>query len=509
MNKSKGISFLSYVIFVTTIFIVGIFHSSRGLAQVASSNMKWEPGHYILNALSRTETEKLLIDFKDIKSMKGLQRNYYWSKLETSKGLYDFKEIDDDLALVKKYGKKLSIIIGYKYQVSSTVSSLPKYILDLPKESVGSLLVPSYFVLGKLGDGPYNNGHHANFGHPGTLAGFSNLLKALAQKYDNDPDFVLIQFIETSLGADPGAAQVNNFMNGMMKMETAAKAAFAVTPIIQNLNYPREYLASFINNLTNNKMGFGGPDVFTGAFDDPDDGLTYDGKNQGIYHYNEDNFYISTGNNILPVSMQVHHENLLYETIDLRATKTARTVSAAQTVTDILNFAVNKLHSNYLVWQVFNSNDPYRSALKQKLLNEQSKSITGLGGLISACPGAFTSCGGTSSTPTPAPTPTPTPTPSPNDTMAPWLNITNPSDGDIIPAKQYSLAIRANATDNVGVTRMRLFINNNLKKTTYSGSLNFDWAVRRASAGYYTIKVEARDANNNVKIKSVRIKVNQ
>lgn len=83
-------------------------------AAVSAVNMKWFPGHYIMNNLDVPETENLLIDFKSVVSMRGIQRSYYWSNLEPSKGVYDFSEIEADLAQVSKYGKKLSIMIGYK-----------------------------------------------------------------------------------------------------------------------------------------------------------------------------------------------------------------------------------------------------------------------------------------------------------------------------------------------------------------------------------------------------------
>lgn len=162
-------------------------------------------------------------------------------------------------------------------------------------------------------------------------------------------------------------------------METLAKAAFPTTPLFQNLNYPRNRLPGFINNLTINKMGFGGPDVFIGAYDEPNNGLTYLGTYNGIYRYNESNFNSTTNNNFLPIAMQVHHENFIYETNDLRLNDIKSIKTPDEMVTAIFNFAINRLHSNYIMWQVYNV-DSYKTSLKNKLLAEGTLEPLKMGG---------------------------------------------------------------------------------------------------------------------------------
>lgn len=383
-----------------------LIQSSSLFAQIPASNMKWYPGHYIMNNIKDQQSkEQLLQDFKNIPSLRGIQLTYMWSSLESSKGVYDFSKIQADLNLASKYGKKLSIMIGYKYRVSATQSSLPQYVLNLPKVTVNTLTsVPPYFTQGKPGDGKYNVGHHANFGHPGTLAAFEKLLTALAKKFDGNPNFAFIQFIETSIGADPGPAQTENFLNGVMKMNVKAKEAFATTPIIQSLNFPRNKLSQFISNLTNHKMGFGGPDTFTGSFDF-NEGLAFNSPtNPGIYHYNEANYDDLTDRNKLPIGMQAHTGSMLFltRTHELEYQKGLRGVdfkTATEGVNAVYNFAINRLHSNYLIWQVFGPADENRIALKAKLIAIQSQNPSKSGGLPNKCPSIFDSCATLTTTP--------------------------------------------------------------------------------------------------------------
>ncbi len=108
--------------------------------------VKWNPGHYIMiegnNPALRMNS--FIQDYRNVPSVKGVQKSYYWSEIETAPGVYDFSKIDADIAKLASAGKKLALIIGYKYQISDTQSSLPKYVLNQPNATVGSF-APSGF----------------------------------------------------------------------------------------------------------------------------------------------------------------------------------------------------------------------------------------------------------------------------------------------------------------------------------------------------------------------------
>lgn len=86
------------------------------------------------------------------------------------------------------------------------------------------------------------------------------------------------------------------------------------------------------------------------------------------------------------------------------------------------------------------------------------------------------------------------PTPAPVDTTAPNVSITSPRDGSRITSV---VKITVTANDNVQVTSMRLYIDDNLRSTSTSNSITYKWLARSASRGSHTIKAIAFDAAGN------------
>ena len=81
------------------------------------------------------------------------------------------------------------------------------------------------------------------------------------------------------------------------------------------------------------------------------------------------------------------------------------------------------------------------------------------------------------------------------DTTPPVVTISNPADGATLSGR--SETISASATDNLGVSQMRLYIDGGLATTSLGGSLSYNWNLRKVSDGSHTITVEAEDASGN------------
>lgn len=352
-------------------------------------NVKWYPGHYQFIAGKNVDTQlnNFLGNFKSVPAMKGIQKEYFWSDLEPTKGVYDFSKIDADIAKLAAFNKKLAITIKYKYQKGPGDSSLPNYILNLPKVTVGGIAnVPPYFEQGKPGDGEGNVGQHANLGHPGTQAALKKLLNALAEKYDGNKNFASLTFLETSLGADTSAAIHDLFLDGVMKAEAHAGCVFEHTPIFQNLNFPRNKLPEFTANMKKYGIGLGGPDVFWGSFDkvEPDgrilNGLAFRGKPgypyPGVYWYYPDMA------KTVPIGQQAHYENFKYDTREAMLPEPGKPhyLSAAISVDKIYDFTVDRLKANYMFWQVYGS--------ELDVLENRLKSSAGLP-LSTTCPAIY------------------------------------------------------------------------------------------------------------------------
>ncbi len=92
------------------------------------------------------------------------------------------------------------------------------------------------------------------------------------------------------------------------------------------------------------------------------------------------------------------------------------------------------------------------------------------------------------------------------DTTAPTVSNLNPIDGAVVSG---NVAVSANATDNVGVTKVEFYLNNVLTSSLTSSPYSFGWNTMGVANGPYTITAKAYDAAGNVSTPaSVNITVN-
>ncbi|KAF0219860.1 MAG: peptidase S8/S53 subtilisin kexin [Geobacteraceae bacterium] len=87
-------------------------------------------------------------------------------------------------------------------------------------------------------------------------------------------------------------------------------------------------------------------------------------------------------------------------------------------------------------------------------------------------------------------------------TSPPQVSITSPANGSTVGNKT---TVTAAAYDNIGVSRMELYIDNSLKTTAGSGSLSLNWNSRNAAPGAHVIKIKAFDAAGNVGMASLTV----
>lgn len=317
-------------------------------------SVKWNPGHYqmIEGQNEGAMIQSFINNYKNVPAMRGIQRGYSWAEMEPTKGNYNFSSIDADIAKLKPYGKKVAVVVRYKYE-----DSLPAYIMNQPKMTVNGVVVPPYFEQGKPGDGEYNKGQHANLGHPGTQENFKKLLTQLAIKYDSNPNLASISFIETSLGTDVSTAVFNVFLDGLMKVEAHAGCKFERTPIFQNLNFPRNKLPEFTANMKKYGVGLGGPDTFWGSFDkvEPDGRILNSLAFKGApgYAYPGVYWYYPDMSQTVAIGQQVHYGNFLAATREDELADKPYNLSPSVSLDKIYDFAMYRLKPDYMFWQVY------------------------------------------------------------------------------------------------------------------------------------------------------------
>ncbi len=95
-------------------------------------------------------------------------------------------------------------------------------------------------------------------------------------------------------------------------------------------------------------------------------------------------------------------------------------------------------------------------------------------------------------------------TSTPADTTAPVVAINSPSNGATL---SNSVSVNVSASDNVGVTRIELYIGGVLYAQSSSSTATFTWNTKNSLDGSYTLQARAYDAANNVKSTSIGVNV--
>jgi poly(hydroxyalkanoate) depolymerase family esterase len=85
------------------------------------------------------------------------------------------------------------------------------------------------------------------------------------------------------------------------------------------------------------------------------------------------------------------------------------------------------------------------------------------------------------------------------DTVAPTVSISSPSDGAGVSK---NVTISASASDNVGVTKVEIYIDGSLKSTISAPPYDYTWNSAKSTNGNHNITAKAYDAAGNVGISS-------
>ncbi len=102
---------------------------------------------------------------------------------------------------------------------------------------------------------------------------------------------------------------------------------------------------------------------------------------------------------------------------------------------------------------------------------------------------------GTTTPPTATTTPpTATTTPSVADTTAPTVTFLAPANGLTV---NRNVNISVKASDNIGVVKIQLYVDNNLVTSSTTSTLTYTWNSKKASRGQHVLKAVAYDAAGN------------
>lgn len=86
------------------------------------------------------------------------------------------------------------------------------------------------------------------------------------------------------------------------------------------------------------------------------------------------------------------------------------------------------------------------------------------------------------------------------DDAPPSIRITSPFEGQLI---SNSITVYSDATDNVGVTKVELYINGKLSASSTKAPFTISWSTRKLKPGAYALQTKAYDAAGNTALSQV------
>lgn len=351
----------------------GMAHAGPVFIPPVDNPIKWHPGHYLMLVHPGPNNpwymEQIYGDLKENTVFRGVVIRYRWSDLEPTKDVYDFSTIDEHLTELAARKKRLVILLELRSSVDYSQGEL----------------VPDYVKAGTLYEGgifPYSGsrstdikGYNIKLWNPLVRDRLAALARELGERFNSHPYFEGFGLTETAMGKPLitlSNAEIDGYYNNIISINQQMRQHFPNTMVFQFINYPRQVIESFVNNMKDTGMALGCPDVFV---DEP--GLFYDAtKNppKGIYSY-----YPELSGQI-PLTIQIekaNYENTRYDGKGYQPT-----------ISELLAFARHRLDVNYIFWT--RSPDYFAEVLEVMNWKNQTSDLTG--GLNSTCPSTYFAC---------------------------------------------------------------------------------------------------------------------
>ncbi|WP_293007476.1 glycoside hydrolase [Nitrosomonas sp.] len=361
----------AYILVTALLFIFSmiIVPLNAVAAPIDPTAVKWHPGHYyIIKGSSKNNSTYLSQVYSELDAtpaLKGMMIRYFWNDLEKSKGVYDFSSIDKRLAELSARGKRLVIQVQTK---------------SFNKRQV----VPSYMKTAEYEGGEFYTSDYGSTEIRGRNIKLWNLqvrnrltalFDAMGKRYNSHPYFEGIGMIETAFGQpiEPVSnAQINGFYDNKIIVHQKMRQFFPNTMTIQEVNYPRPILTSFVGSLKDIGTALSSPDLFI-----EEKGLLFEATqydpHQGVYNYYSDFAGMIP---MIPTVMSKNYKNTKGDGSGY-----------VPTISQILAFARDKLEANYIFWT---REVHYMQVLE--VLNQNAQKNFPAGGLNPACPAAYSSC---------------------------------------------------------------------------------------------------------------------
>jgi hypothetical protein len=279
----------------------------------AASVRKYHPGHYTL-IMNGVGAQKIMSSALQ-PGMAGMVRRYTWRSIEPTQGVYDFSVIKSDLAWAVANGTQLVVII--KYKTDDGTKAGPAYL-------------DSYEYSNKIG------GYTLGLWVPLVVTRYNALIKALGAQVDSNRNFEGVGNQESALSLDAATLKSlgytpEKYRDALINMLSAATVSLPTSRVFWFMNFltgNQSYLGTIAAAVAPLGVVMGGPD------DWPD--------NQSL-ETNAYPYYTQFAGK-MPLFIQVEGSNYA------QPHKTSGYATRDWTMLELYNFALTKLHVNYMFW---------------------------------------------------------------------------------------------------------------------------------------------------------------
>lgn len=283
-------------------------------AMVATATVrKYHPGHYtiITNGVGAQKFMTSAIQ----PGMVGIVRRYSWRSVEPSQGVYDFSVIKSDLAWATANGMHFVVVITYK-------------TVDGTKD--GPAYLDAYEIRNKVG------GYTMQLWSPVVISRYNAMVKALGAQVDSIKSFEGLGDQESSLSIDSTTLKAwgytpEKYRDALINMLSASAASLPTSRVFWYMNFlsgNQSYIGSIATAVAPLGIVMGGPDDWP--------------ENKSLL--NQAYPYYTQFDAKMPLFIQVEGANFA------EPHKTSGYATKYWTMLELYQFAVTKLHVNYMFW---------------------------------------------------------------------------------------------------------------------------------------------------------------
>jgi hypothetical protein len=222
---------------------------------------KWNPGHYmLLDKMGSTEAIRAE-HFRQIDAIgkeptvRGVKLMVYWSAVEGAPGDYSagYAIIDQYLRKLAQYDKHLILSVQDRqfggYDPTKLTTFFPSYIISGSQYGVTSM----------------TNGISARSWQQPTMDRVIAMSKALASRYDKNPNFEIYQTEETAVGVRAGVDGYSSavYLAQLKRLVSSSRGAWKNTMLRVSTNFlgDDQTMTDLINYCGTYNVAVGGPDT--------------------------------------------------------------------------------------------------------------------------------------------------------------------------------------------------------------------------------------------------------